>query len=364
MAEVEGTFDERFGAVRDAFAASLDNEDVGASVAVDVGGELVVDLWGGYADEARTVPWGQDTIVNVWSSTKPMAALCVLVLADRGELDLDAPVARYWPEFAAEDKGGVLVRHVLSHTSGLPSWTEPTTVQELYDWDLVTGRLAAQRARAEPGTEACYHSVTQGYLVGELVRRVTGRTCGEFFAEELAGPLGADFHIGLAAEHDHRVAPVIPPPETAPWTNDAGIEPNPLVPPEVANTPEWRRAEIPSAGGHGNARSMARVQSVLACGGEVRGVRLLSEAGCRRVREVQYEGLDLVLGTTVRWGLGYGVNGATCSWGGWGGSMVLVDLDARMTVAFAMNQMLDKGSLGDERALGLVMAAYGALAEQ
>ncbi|WNV90585.1 serine hydrolase domain-containing protein [Umezawaea sp. Da 62-37] len=362
MVEVRGTCGERFEAVREVFAASLEGEDVGASVAVDVGGEAVVDLWGGYADEARAVPWERDTIVNVWSSTKTMSALCALVLADRGELDLDAPVARYWPEFAAEGKGGVLVRHVLSHTAGLPAWTEPMALEDLYDRELATERLAAQKGRAEPGTEAAYHSITQGYLVGEVIRRITGRTHGEFFAEEVAGPLGADFHIGLPAEHDHRVAPVIPPPHVPPRTGPEVIEPNPLVPAEAANTEAWRRAEIPSVGGHGNARSMAAVQSVLACGGEVRGVRLLSAAGCERAREEQFAGPDVALGAPVRWGMGYGLNGGVCSWGGWGGSMVLVDLDKRLTVAYAMNQMLDKGTMGDERALGLVMAAYGALA--
>jgi CubicO group peptidase (beta-lactamase class C family) len=363
VADISGTCDERFLAVRDALAASLDAEDVGASVAVYLDGEPVVDLWGGHADAARTTPWERDTIVNVWSTTKPMAALCALILADRGVLDLDAPVAEYWPEFAAAGKGGVLVRHVLGHTAGLPTWLEPVTVPDLYDWDDAVARLAAQPARWEPGTVGCYHPMTQGFLVGEVVRRITGRSLGTFFAEEVAGPLGADFHIGLPAEHDHRVAPVIPPTASSGAAPALpGEDPNPLVVPEVANDPAWRRAEIPSAGGHGNARSVAAVQSVLASGGTSGGVRLLSEAGCRRVLEEQFRGVDHYLKVPIRYGMGYRVEGRTCSWGGWGGSVVLADLDTRLTVAYVMNQMLEQGALGDTRGLGIVLAAYDGLA--
>ena len=210
MADIQGSYDDLFTAVPTALAALLDDGDAGGSVAVFVDGEPVVDVWGGFADAAREVPWQRDTLVNVYSVTKTMTALCALVLADRGELDLDAPVARYWPEFAAEGKEAVLVRHLLSHTAGLPDWVGP--VAELYDWPAATARLAAQAPLWEPGSAAGYHSLTQGFLVGEVVRRITGRMPGEFFADEIAGPLDADFHMGLSAEHDHRVAPTIPPP--------------------------------------------------------------------------------------------------------------------------------------------------------
>ncbi|MFG1942268.1 serine hydrolase domain-containing protein [Nonomuraea sp. NPDC048826] len=357
MAEVRGTCDDRFAGVRDALAASLDGDDVGASVAVFVDGEPVADLWGGHTDAARTVPWERDTITNVWSTTKTMTALCALILADRGVLDPDAPVARYWPEFAAAGKERVLVRHVLSHTAGLPTWDEPMTVEDLYDWETATDRLARQRTHWEPGAEAGYHAITQGFLVGELVRRVTGRSLGAFFADEVAGPLGADFHIGLPPEHDHRVAPVLPPPSLR-----SHPPANPPVRPEVANTAAWRRAELPAANGHGNARSVALVQAVLACGGTVGGVRLLSPEGCARALEEQYAGADRVFGARMRYGLGYGLSGKrSCSWGGMGGSMVLADLDARMTVAYVMNQMLDRGGLGDDRAFGMLVAAYEGL---
>ncbi|MEU5882989.1 serine hydrolase domain-containing protein [Spirillospora sp. NPDC047279] len=376
MTLIDGRCDDRFGGVREALARSLERDDVGASAAVYLDGEAVVDLWGGHADEARTRPWERDTIVNVWSTTKTMTALCALILADRGELELSAPVARYWPEFAAAGKERVTVAHLLSHTAGLPSWEKPLPTEALYDWEAATSALAAQAPAWEPGTESGYHAFTQGYLVGEVIRRVTGASVGTFFAEQVAGPLGADFHIGLAPEHDHRVAPVIPAPmPTGEGPAMAAARTllrhygNPAFGPETANTTAWRRAEVPAAGGHGNARSVAAVQSVLACGGEARGVRLLSEAGCEAVLREQSRGRDRCLGVPLAFGMGYGLNGAetpispnprTCFWGGWGGSVVVVDLDARMTVAYTMNRMLG-GTLGDDRGIGIVLAAYAAL---
>jgi CubicO group peptidase (beta-lactamase class C family) len=352
VAEIQGRCEGRFGKVAEALAASLDSEDVGASAAVYVDGEPVVDIWGGYVDAVGGAAWERDTITGVWSTTKTMTALCALILADRGELDLDAPVARYWPEFAAAGKQDVRVRHLLGHTAGLPTWDEPITVSDLYDWQAVTALLAAQAPQWEPGTQAGYHSVTFGFLVGEVVRRVTGRSLGAFFAEEVAGPLGADFHIGLPAEHDHRVAPLI---ADAQGDKPEGF----LVGVSDANTSAWRRAGMPAIGGYGNARSVGAVQSVLACGGVVGGVRLLSEAGCERVFEEQHRGQDRILGMPVHWGMGYRLENHTCSWGGWGGSLVLVDFDHRMTVSYVMNQVLWDD--GYARALSIVLAAYDAI---
>ncbi|PXX59855.1 CubicO group peptidase (beta-lactamase class C family) [Nocardia tenerifensis] len=352
MAEIQGRCADGFGAVADALAASLEFEDVGASAAVYVDGDAVVDLWGGYADAERTVAWERDTIVNVWSTTKTMVALCALVLADRGELDLDAPVADYWPEFAAAGKHDVLVRHLLGHTAGLPAWETPITAADLYAWSTATARLAAQPPQWEPGSAGGYHAMTFGHLVGEVVARVTGRSIGTFFAEEIAGPLGADFHIGLAAEHDPRVATLIAAPE---GDKPAGFP----VGVADANTTAWRRAEIPAVNGHGNARSVGAVQSVLACGGTVGGVRLLSQAGCERVFDEQFRGVDRVLNSPIRWGMGYRLENRTCSWGGWGGSLVLVDFDRRMTVAYVMNQVLWEE--GYRRALSILLAAYASI---
>jgi CubicO group peptidase (beta-lactamase class C family) len=363
MAEIQGSYDDLFTAVPDALAALLDEGDVGGSVAVFVDGEPVVDVWGGFADADRTIPWQRDTITGVWSVTKTMTALCALILADRGELDLSAPVAQYWPEFAAQGKDGVLVRHLLSHTAGLPDWDGP--VEELYDWPSATARLAAQSPQWEPGTAAGYHSLTQGFLVGEVVRRITGRSVGEFLADEVAGPLGADFRIGLSAEHDHRVALSVPPPSRD--EDYLASAPGAAATPASAtrmrvrdgNSVAWRRAQIPAASGFGNARSVALIQSAMACGGTVRGVRLLSPAGCDRAWEEQFSGEDRLLGMPMRWGLGYGLFGSTYGWGGWGGSMVMIEPDARVVVAYVTNQMREPGD--DNRGIELVMAAYDGL---
>ncbi|AZQ32856.1 class A beta-lactamase-related serine hydrolase [Streptomyces cyaneochromogenes] len=363
MADLQGSYDNLFLAVPNALAAMLDAGDAGGSVAVFVDGEPVVDVWGGFADAERAVPWERDTIVNVWSVTKTMTALCALVLADRGELDLSAPVCRYWPEFGAAGKEKVLVRHLLAHTAGLPDWDG--SVEDLYDWPSATARLAARAPRWEPGTAAGYHSMTQGFLVGEVVRRVTGRSVGEFLAEEVAGPLGADFHIGLASEHDHRVARTIPPKghgedyaASAPG-NPEGSEAGNGVRVRDGNGLPWRRAQIPAASGYGNARSVALVQSLLACGGEARGVRLLSRAGCDRAWEEQFTGDDRVLGMPMSWGLGYGRFGTTYGWGGWGGSLVMIEPDSRLVVAYVTNQMREPAE--DTRGMEIVTAAYEGL---
>ena len=377
MADVQGTCDPAFEGVRDALAGNLDQgKDVGACAAVTVDGRLVADVWGGFQDPEKTKPWERDTITNVWSTTKTMAALSMLVLVDRGELDVDAPVATYWPEFKAAGKENVLVRHLMSHTAGLSGWQEPMQPEDLYDWDLCCSRLAAQEPWWEPGTASGYHAITQGYLEGEVLRRITGDTLGTFFAREIAGPLGADFHIGTPAECDDRIALVIPPPPLDALA--AGMDPTSVAVRTLSNPPldaaqswttPWRRAEIPAANGHGNARSVASVQAALACGGEVNGVRLLSEKTTEVVFREQINGTDLVLGAPLRHGIGYGLAGEllplpnprTCFWGGWGGSLVIVDLDARMTISFVMNRM-GEGTVGDDRAAVIALAAYAGLA--
>lgn len=376
MVEVQGTCQERFGGVREAFAANFEaGLEVGASVAVVHQGELVVDIWAGSADAAGTTPWERDTITNVWSTTKTMTALCALILADRGELDLHAPVARYWPEFAANGKGAIEVRHLLGHTSGLSGWAEPVTMDDLCEWDKVTSLLAAQAPWWEPGTASGYHAFTQGYLVGEVVRRIAGESVGTFLAKEVAGPLGADFHIGLPAEADSRVSNVVPPPDLPvddldPASVAARTFLNPPPSAEFSWTEAWRRAEVPAANGHGNARSVATIQAAVAGGGEMGGVRLLSAAGCDALFEEQSLGIDLVLGLPVRFGMGYGLNSdvfpigpnpRTCFWGGWGGSLVVNDCDANLTVAYVMNRM-GEGTMGDLRGVAVAAAAFIAAA--
>ena len=376
LTEMQGSCDERFAPVRDAFARNFElGLDVGASVAVTVDGEFVVDLWAGHTDEERTQPWQRDTIINVWSTTKTMTALCALVLADKGELDFDSPVSRYWPEFASGGRAGIEVRHLMGHTAGLPAWNPPVTEADLNDWEKSTSMLAAQEPWWEPGTMSGYHAVSQGHLIGEVVRRITGQTLGRFFADEIAVPLGADFHIGLPAEHDQRTARVIPPPplplDLLPQDSIAyRTLTGPQLRAEASWENAWRRAEIPAANGQGNARSVATVQSLVACGGSLGGVTLLSGKGCDRIFDVQAVGTDLVLGIPLRLGMGYGIVGdetplgpsaKACFWGGWGGSIVVVDLDRRMCIAYVMNRM-GEGTVGDERGAGIVISAYAALA--
>lgn len=380
MVDISGDCGARFGAVKDAFAANFTtNGDVGASVALVHDGELVVDLWGGTLDTAGTTPWERDTIINVWSTTKTMSCLSLLVLASRGLVDVDAPVERYWPEFGANGKGNVLVRHLLSHTAGLPGWETRLDGTDLYDWDKVCALLAEQATWWEPGWKSGYHAVTQGNLVGEVVRRVDGRSVGRFFAEEIAGPMGADFHIGTGAEHDHRVAPVIPAPPLQFGSGDGSVAPsrdsipyraaNPRLVAEQSWDVEWRRAEIPAAGGHGNARGVALAQCAVSHGGSARGVDLLTAAQVDRIFDVQAAGRDLVLGIGVTFGVGYGLNSPrnpispnarVCYWGGWGGSLVVNDVDAGFTMAYVMNRM-GEGTVGDDRAHTLLRAVYASL---
>ncbi len=374
--EIHGTCGPAFEPVREAFAGNFDGSlELGASVAVTVDGRPVVDLWAGDADPTGR-PWQRDTIVNVYSTTKTMAGLCMLMLADRGEIDFDAPVARYWPEFAQNGKEDVRVRHVMSHSAGLSGFDPPIeSAEELYDWDGIVTRLAAQAPWWTPGDGSGYHAVTQGFLQGEILRRVTGRTLGTFFREEVALPLGADFHIGLDPSHDARVGELVPP--GAP-PGGGGGKPNPIAARTFKScdldgteprSRAWRGAEIPAAGGTGNARSVARVHSAMACGGSVDGVRLLSEAGVARVLEEQTLGVDRVMGMLIRFGMGFGLvhdawplspNPNTFFWGGWGGSLAVIDLDARMSVAYVMNRM-DADLMGDRRGGMVVLAAYKAL---
>ena len=373
---VQGLVHDKYAGVRTAFEANLDSgADIGASFCATVEGETVVDLWGGFADEARTRPWQRDTIVNVYSTTKTMTALTALLLADRGELDFDAPVARYWPQFAAGGKEAVKVSHLMSHSAGLSGWKEPLVKEDLYDWDKVTALLAAQAPFWEPGTAPGYHALTQGYLVGEVVRRITGKSLGTVFREEIAEPLGADFHIGLPASEDARVAELIAPPPAEAGLGagprselQANMSDNPPLEVSETRTRAWRGAEIPAAGGTGNARSVAEVQSLLANGGVAKGKRILSEAGCRKALELQIEGPDLILGIPARFGMGFGLAGGavplpnpnTIYWGGYGGSLVIIDMDARTTFAYAMNKMAGT-TTGDMRAFSLAMAMWEAL---
>ncbi|MFD8719317.1 CubicO group peptidase (beta-lactamase class C family) [Streptomyces sp. Ag109_O5-1] len=382
--QVHGVCEPRFAAVREAFEENFrDREELGAAVAVTVGGETVVDLWGGWADPAHTRPWERDTVVNVWSTTKGPVALCAHILADRGLLDLDAPVADYWPEFAAAGKERVLVRHLLSHRAGLAGLREPHSFQDLYDWELTTARLAATEPWWEPGTQSGYHALTYGFLVGEVVRRVSGLLPGAFLEREVTGPLGIDFTVGLPEKESGRAAELVHP-QVRSESEQAAIFSqltpvaiaalgNPPAGAAQANTPEWRAAEIPAANGHGTARAVAALYGVFAGRGEYGGRRVLSPEAAERVREGQGSCRDLVLGAgfehETEVGLGLWLSGANGSYGpnprafghdGFGGSCGLADPEAGVSLGYVMNRM--GGRIADDpRKTALVDAVYASL---
>ena len=376
---VEGVCAPRFAKVKDAFAKNFAVEnEVGASFAATLDGELVVDLWGGSADAARTRPWRRDTLANVWSTTKAMAALCAHVAVDRGLVELDAPVAKYWPEFAAGGKERLPVRWLFSHQAGLAGLSEPLPAEAALDWARFTGALAAQKPLWEPGTRSGYHALTFGHLLGELVRRTDGRSPGRFFREEVAEPYGAEVFIGLPEAEEPRVAEMIPPEPPAPLSAPpARGEPNyelkfalsnPPITQAIANTRAWRATEVPAANGQANARGVARAMAVLACGGALEGRRLLSESAVATAITEQCYGRDIVLGP-MRWGLGFMLvskdlplspNPRTFGHGGWGGSFGLADCDARASLAYVMNRM-SPGTTGDKRLGRLLRAFYGPL---
>ncbi|MFJ9626837.1 serine hydrolase domain-containing protein [Streptomyces sp. NPDC101175] len=381
---IDGHCDPRFAAVRTAFEENFrDRDELGAAVTVTVDGETVVDLWGGWADAARTRPWERDTVVNVWSTTKGPVALCAHILVDRGLLDLDAPVATYWPEFAAAGKENILVRHLLSHRAGLAGLREPHSLAQLYDWELTTGRLAAMEPWWEPGTQSGYHALTYGFLVGEVVRRVSGLLPGAFLEREVTGPLGVDFTIGLPEKEAGRAAELVHPPaassseQAAIFSQLAPVAlaalTNPITGAADANSPEWRAAQIPAANGHGTARAVAALYGVFAGRGSYGGHRILSPEAAERVREGQGSCRDLVLGAgfehETEVGLGLWLSGPNGSYGpdprafghdGFGGSCGLADPDAGVSLGYTMNRM-GPHIANDPRKLALIDALYGAL---
>ncbi|BDV29888.1 EstA family serine hydrolase [Microbacterium terricola] len=375
---LDGSAEDRFAGVREEFARRFaTGEELGASLVVLVDGRPAVDLWGGWSDQDRTRPWERDTLTNVWSISKTVSTLAALVLIDRGQLDPERPVADYWPEFAAAGKEGVLVKHVLMHTSGVSGWAQPVTAADILDVEGAAARLAAQPAWWPAGAASGYHLLDYGHLVGEIVRRVSGRSLGAFVADELTGPLGADFWLGLPDSEEHRVSDVVPPPPSQ--IDLSALPPDspafktftgPPLEAELTWTRPWRAAGIGGAGGQGNARSVARLNALIAGRGEVDGVRLLSPDTVGRVFAEHTDGIDLVLGMPLRFGLGYAVphpastpylpEGAVAFWGGWGGSLVVADADRGLTIAYVMNKM-SSGIIGSDRSRAYAEAVYAAL---
>ncbi|MBV8774828.1 MAG: beta-lactamase family protein [Deltaproteobacteria bacterium] len=384
---IEGDCESRFGRVKQTFIENFEQRaEVGAAIAVTVGGRPVVDLWAGHTDAARSHPWRRDTIVNVWSTTKGLCALCAHRLADQGKLDFEAPVAKYWPEFGAAGKDSIPVKFLLSHKAGLAAIRAPLQLEDQFNWNKVTSELARQEPWWQPGTKHGYHAITFGWLVGEVVRRISGKSVGTYFRDEIAGPLGADAYIGFGPELDPRVAEILAAPPPKPGQPDPLMDllkepesvgakainnPPNAIATETVNSRAWRGAEIPGANGHSTARALARIYGALACGGELDGVKIISSASIPRCYTEQSNGMDEVLKLPTRFSLGYmlsqpgaqlGPNQRSFGHPGAGGSLGFADLDARVGFGYVMNQMGEpSGSLLDPRCAALIDAVYASL---
>ena len=368
---LEGECAPRFAAVRDAFARNLANGELGACVAAYQDGRKVLDVWGGHRDLAGTRPWTRDTIVLTMSVTKSIAALCVLVLADRGRIDLAAPVARYWPEFG---KPAITVELVLAQLASLPYCDAPPG--SLWQPGSVAAALERREPEWPPGSTPCYHSFTAGPLYGEIVRRVDGRSLGRFLQEEIATPLGADFFIGLDAAADARRAQYQTTPGTPSWDGIKRRAPSPLnrawlaLPDdEDCNSENWRFREFPSANGHGSAAGVARIFAALACGGELDGVRVISRDLLEHAAKARWHGVEAMTRREFRYGLGFmlscppapmGGRADTFGHMGIGGAVGFADPKARLSFSYLPNRMAPVADQGPYAA-ALIDAFYRSL---
>ncbi|MGW0763995.1 serine hydrolase domain-containing protein [Streptomyces sp. NPDC002676] len=390
MTTIDGEVAAGFEPVREAFAANFARHgDIGAAVCVYRYGRPVVDLWGGVADAETGRPWARDTLQLVYSATKGATATAAHMLAQRGALDLDAPVARYWPEFAANGKADIPVRWLLSHQAGLIALDRPVPLNEALAWHPMAAALAAQRPLWAPGTAHGYHGRTWGWLVGEVIRRVSGRTPGRFFADEIAAPLGLDFFIGLPARERDRVSRMVyqrpdvdlttVPAESVPeelrervaaWRDPNSFSNRAYAvtdPPEIDfDSPEAQAAELPASNGIGTARGVARMYAALI--GDVDGVRLLSPQTLESASKEQASGMDQVMLIPSRFSSGYMLPTETNpmigrnSFGhtGRGGSLGFADPEHGIAFGYAMNNII--GGPNDMRATSLVDALRRSLA--
>ncbi|KAI8236903.1 Beta-lactamase domain-containing protein 2 [Colletotrichum sp. SAR 10_86] len=384
MAEIQGTCDPRFEELRTHLKQLVDSgEEVGAAIAVNLDGQNVVDIWGGYADKENNQPWDKDTIVNIFSTTKNVLSLAILILIDRKVLSIHDKVSKFWPEFAANGKENIEIRHILSHTSGVSGWDadRPLSFEEISNLDEANAKLAAQEPWWTPGSASGYHTWTFGHLLGEIVRRATGKALQEFVMEEIVAPLGADFQFGVAERDLPRTSDVIPaplpklPPGVGPQPGSITLRTmNPMpFPSHFANGASWRQGHVLSASGHTNARALARILSAVSLGGSVDGKDLLSGETIAKVFEEQSNGVDLVTNMPLRFGIGYAItgdgnpavsewlpNGRVCFWGGMGGSFAVMDLDRKLTITYVMNKMSMTG-LGNDAFKEYAKIIYKAL---
>lgn len=372
--EIHGRCDTRFEAVRDAFAANFaEGLELGARFALSLEGEVVVDLWAGFADKKRTVAFDARTLTPVYSTTKAVAATMIARLVEQGRLRWDQPVAEVWPEFGAEGKGAVTVEQLISHQAGLPGFVEPIDPTLWYDPPTIAAMLAAKAPMWPVGSASGYHALTIGYLVGELFRRVDDRSLGTALREDIVLPAGLDLWIGLPdSEHD-RCAELKPPSQLPQFGEVTDPKRaaflSPWAAPSGRGSADWRRIEIPSANGHTTALDLARFMGALATDGKLDGVDLLSPAGVEALRRERIVGPDLVLPYTLSWGAGvmrnppnyfFGPGAETFGHSGWGGSCAFADPERRLAGAYVMNRQ-DVHLIGDPRARRLIEAAYASL---
>jgi CubicO group peptidase (beta-lactamase class C family) len=378
---VSGRCDDPFRQVRDAFAENFESRgETGAALCIAIAGHMVVDLWGGFADIAQTRPWKPDTLVNVFSVGKAFTAVCVARMVGQGRLDLEDRVATHWPEFAARGKQDVTIRQLLSHQAGVPAVSRRLPPGAMFDWQLMTSALAEQEPWWPPGTAHGYHVNTFGFLVGEVVRRIDGRSLGRYLYDEVTAPLGADFRIGLPASEESRVAEFIwtgpTPGEEAPAgiTPDRLMEYNAYFNPSglsgagTVNTRAWHEAEIPSTNGHGTARGVARLYQALAAGGTIDGVEVVDQGVLVEAASEQVNGEDRVLHRPTRFGLGFQLTQKERPLGpgsrgfghfGAGGSVGFCDPEAGLAFGYVGNQMGPRWQNPRNRAL--IDAAYDSL---
>lgn len=379
MTAIHGNCAPGFETVRDHFADNFAHgREIGAAFCVIHNGETVVDLWAGEKTPGGE-PWQRDTLANVWSTTKGVAAVCVALLVDAGEISYDDKVARVWPEFAAHGKGDITVAQLLSHQAGLSGLREPATLEDCYDHDLMARRLATQEPLWAPGKRSGYHAFTYGYLAGELVKRITGRTIGTFLREEIGEPHGIDFFIGLPESEEPRVAPLTQAEDIEPLAGATEIQAltftNPVITQTAPNARAWRAAELPAAGGLGSAAALARLYALLDEATAPGGKALLRRETLAALRATRIENEDLVLGIPARWAAGmaknmvmntagmYGPNPETFGHTGWGGSFGCLDPENRVAIGYVMNRM-GANVVGDPRSVGLVSAVFAALADK
>ncbi len=369
--EVEGYIDRSFELLKERFANNFaDFAELGASVALSIGGELKADLYAGYLDLDRTVKWNRHTIVNVFSTTKTMNFIVMLLLYDQNALDFDDRVSKYWPEFIKNGKSEVTILNVLNHTAGLPGFTQKVSASDLYDFEKVVSIIENESLWFKPGSQLCYHALSQGYILGEVVRRITGKSIGQVLEEEFSSKLNADFFIGVPVSELSRVSALVdPPPRENKFSSKSlpgRIFSNPILNAKLANSDEFKLCEIPSANGHGNARSLVELQGIIANYGYLNGKRFLKESTVEKILELKVSGFDEVLERNVTFGMGYGLDidkseipnvDRKCFWGGFGGSIVYVDFDLSLCFGYAMNKM-GPSLIADERVGGMIRAIY------